>query len=124
MLTEAEVREIRPVRYARKVTDGRGLYLLVRPTGTRSWQFAYRIAGKYKTLSLGTYPEVTLDWARSRHEFARNLLAHGIDPSALKVALGNRRYGATMREWATEHGHTHAGTYLCSLCGVSRVQPG
>jgi hypothetical protein len=124
MLTEAEVRDIKPVRYARKVTDGRGLYLLVRPTGTRSWRFAYRFARKYKTLSLGTYPEVTLEWARSRHEFARNLLAHGIDPSALKAALGKRRFGLTMREWAAEQSHTHTGIYLCPLCNVSRSQLG
>jgi hypothetical protein len=37
----------------------------------------------------GTSPEITLEWARSRHEFARDLLAHGLDPSALKVALGS-----------------------------------
>jgi hypothetical protein len=108
MLTETEIRAIKPVRYARKVTDGRGLYLLVRPTGTRSWRFAYRFERKYKTLSLGTYPEVTLEWARSRHEFARNLLAHCVDPSALKVALGKHAFVVAMREWEIAQGRTYA----------------
>lgn len=99
MLTETEIRAIKPVRYARKVTDGRGLYLLLRPTGSRSRRFAYRFARKYKTLTLGTYPEITLAWARSRHEFARNLLAHGMDPAALKVALGRHAFIVAMREW-------------------------
>ena len=120
MLTEAEIREIKPLRYARKVTDGRGLHLLVGPTGTRSWKFAYRFARKYKTLSLGTYPEVTLEWARSCQEFARNLLAHGVDPSALKTALGKHRFRVTMREWAADQAHTHAGIYLCPVCSASR----
>lgn len=123
MPTEAEVRDIKPVRYVRKVTDGRGLHLLVRPTGTLSWRFAYRFAGKYKALGLGTYPEVSLEWARSRHEFARNLLAHGIDPSALVAALGKRRFGITMRDWEADQGRTHAGIFLCPLCGGSSAGP-
>jgi len=99
MLTETEVRAIKPLRYLRKVTDGGGLYLLVTPKGGRWWRYAYRFAQKHKALALGTYPEVPLERARSRHEFARNLLAHGLDPSALKAALGKDIFIVTMREW-------------------------
>jgi hypothetical protein len=104
MLTETEVEAIKPVRYARKVSDGGGLYLLVRPKGGRCWRLAYRFARKYKKLALGTYPEVTLERARSRHEFARSLLAHGLDPSALKAALGKHVFVVTMREWEMARG--------------------
>jgi Arm DNA-binding domain len=113
MLTETEVQAIKPLRYSRKFSDGRGLYLLVTPKGGRCWRFAYRFAQKYKTLALGVYPDVPLDWARSRHEFARNLLAHGLDPSALKAALGKHTFAATMREWEMARGHMSALT-LCS----------
>jgi hypothetical protein len=105
MLTESELRAIRPVRYLRKVTDGRGLYLLVTPRGGRWWRFAYRFAQKGKTLALGTYPDVPLERARSRHEFARDLLAHGIDPSALKRALGKYAFVTAMREWEVSQVH-------------------
>jgi hypothetical protein len=108
MLTETEVEAIKPVRYARKVSDGGGLYLLVTPKGGRCWRFAYRYAQKYKTLALGTYPVVTLEWARSSHKFARNLLAHGVDPSALKAALGKHIFGVAMREWEIAQGHMSA----------------
>jgi Arm DNA-binding domain len=120
MLTEAQIQAIKPVRSERRVTDGQGLYLLVTPKGALHWRFRYRFAGKCKTLALGTYPVVTLDWARSRHKSFRDLLAHGIDPSALKTALGEHRFGVTMREWEAEQGRMHAGIYLCPLCGVSR----
>ena len=40
MLTETEVEALRPVRYERKVWDGRGLYLLVTPKGGRCWRYA------------------------------------------------------------------------------------
>ena len=63
---------------------------------------------------------VTLEWARSRHKSFRDLLAHEINPSALKTALGENRFGITMREWEAERGRVHAGIFLCPLCGVSR----
>ena len=120
MLTEAQIQAIKPVRYDRKVTDGEGLYLLVTPKGALHWRFRHRFAGKRKTLALGSYPVVTLEWARLRHQSLHDLLAHGIDPSALKTALGKHRFGITMREWEAEQGRMHAGIYLCPLCGVSR----
>jgi hypothetical protein len=104
MLTDAEVEAIKPVRYARKVWDRPGLYVLVTPKGEHHWRFAYRFARKYKKLSLGSYPVVTLDWARSRHEFARNLLANGVDPAALKASLGKHTFAAKMREWEITRG--------------------
>jgi hypothetical protein len=106
MLTETEVDAIKPVRYARKIWDGRSLYLLVTPKGARCWRYAYRFAKKYKQLALGVYPEVSLDLARSRHEFAHNLLAHGLDPSALKAALGKQTFAAMMREWEIAEART------------------
>ena len=108
MLTETEVRAIKPVRYARKVSDGGGLYLLVTPKGGRCWRYAYRFAQKQKTLALGIYPDVSLERARSRHEFARNLLAHGLDPSTLKAALGKHTFAATIREWEKARGDMSA----------------
>jgi hypothetical protein len=119
MLTEALIRAIKPVRYERRVTDGHGLFLLVTPKGALHWRFRYRFAGKRKTVALGTYPMVTLDRARSRQQFFLNLLANGVDPSALKAALGKHRFGVTMREWEAEQGRTHVGIYICPLCSVS-----
>jgi transposase-like protein len=75
-------------RYARKIVDGRGLYLLVTPNGGRYWRYNYRFDGKHKTLALGVLPEISLEKARARHQVARSLLAEGIDPSAQKRTLG------------------------------------
>jgi hypothetical protein len=101
MLTESRARGIKPRRIARKGFDGAGLYLLVTPKGGRCWRYAYRFAGKEKTLSLGIYSDVPVDLARARHEFARNLLAHGIDPAGLKSGLGKHTFIAAMREWGS-----------------------
>ena len=107
-LTESRAGSIKPRRIARKVFDGAGLYLLVTSQGGRCWRYAYRFAGKHKTLSLGIFPDVPLDRARSRHEFARHLLARGIDPAGLKAALGKLTFLATMREWEKANGRVSA----------------
>jgi len=75
------------VRYPRKIFYGGGLYLLVRPQGGRYWHYQYRYGGRRKTLSLGTYPDVPVDRARSRHRAARQLLATGIDPGPRRREL-------------------------------------
>lgn len=125
MLIESDVRAIKRVRYSRKFSDGRGLYLLVTPTGGRYWRFAYRFARKGKTLALGTYPEVPLERARSRHEFARNLLAHELDPSALKSALGKYVFVVTMREWEMSEARRskHPTTHDLDLSTEDRDTP-
>jgi hypothetical protein len=108
MLTETAIKAIKPVRHARKVTDGRGLYLLVTPKGALCWRYAYRFARKYKKLCLGVYPDVSLELARSRHELARNLLARGVDPATLKASIGKQAFAAMMREWEIARGDLSA----------------
>jgi hypothetical protein len=80
------------VRYPRKISFGGSLYLLVRPEGGRYWHYHYRYGGKRKTLSLGTYPDVSTAQAQARHSAARRLLAAGVDPSLRRREL--RRFEA------------------------------
>jgi hypothetical protein len=77
MRTETEFCNFRPVRNARKFTDGGGLYLLMQPNGGRSWRYNYRFEGKQRTLALGIYPDVSLDTARARHKEAKRQLVDG-----------------------------------------------
>jgi hypothetical protein len=58
------------------------------------------MSGKQKTLALGTYPDVSLEKSRRRHEFARMLLENGIDPSKLKRVLCKQAFSINAREWA------------------------
>ena len=67
-----------------KMADGGGLYLLVKATGSKCWRLKYRIGGKEKLLSFGTYPDVSLSDARERRDQSRKLLANRVDPSAIK----------------------------------------
>jgi integrase len=101
-LTEMAIRQAKPAPRATKLFDGRGLFLLVQPTGSRYWRFKYRINGKEKLLALGVYPDVPLKLARERREEARRLMDSGIDPSAKRQAEKISRsdtFEAIAREW-------------------------
>lgn len=80
-LTDTAIRKAMPGPKARKLSDGKGLYLELSPAGGRWWRLKYRIAGVEKRISLGTYPETSLKVAREKTEEARALIAQGVDPS-------------------------------------------
>src|ERR1700683_2891624 len=84
VLTDTHIRNAKPRAKAYKLSDGGGMYLLVKPDGARYWRLDYRFAGKRRTLALGVYPTTTLSNARTRREEARALLAEDGDPSAAK----------------------------------------
>lgn len=83
-LNDLAIRSAKPGPKPVKLTDGKGLFLLVQPTGGKLWRLKYRVGGKEKKLSLGRYPDVGLKEARERCAEARKLIAAGIDPSAKK----------------------------------------
>lgn len=80
-LTDTAIRKARPADKPVMLSDGGGMYLELRPNGTRYWRLKYRIGGREKLLSLGVYPAVTLAEARKKREAARVLIALGDDPS-------------------------------------------
>jgi integrase len=79
-LTDAKVRAARPADRPVKITDGGGLFLLVKPNGARLWRYKYRINGREGLLALGAYPDLSLAAARDAHRAARALVAAGRDP--------------------------------------------
>jgi integrase len=85
-LSDVAIRTAKPGLKPIKLSDERGLFLLVQPSGGKLWRLKYRIARKEKKLSLGRYPDVTLKDARERASDARKLIASGIDPSEKKRA--------------------------------------
>ena len=59
-LSDVRIRNLKPKDKQYKVSDFEGLYVLVKPTGSRLWQMKYRHNGKERLLSLGAYPAITL----------------------------------------------------------------
>jgi len=80
-LTDTRIRQLKAKDKNYKVSDGEGLNLLIRTSGTKSWQLKYRFIGKEKTLTIGTYPTISLKEARRRKNEAQLKLNQNIDPS-------------------------------------------
>ena len=93
-LTDVIVRNAKSTGKTCKLSDERGLYLEVSPTGSKWWRLKYRFDGKEKRLALGVYPDVGLKDARERREAARKLLANDVEgfgsnrPTDNQVGIG------------------------------------
>ena len=101
MLTDTKIRQAKAPEKPAKLTDDRGLFLLLAPSGGRWWRFKYHFAGKEKLLSLGTYPDVSLAKAREARDDARRLLASGVDPSAARQQEKREKAEASANDFET-----------------------
>ncbi|WP_439243758.1 tyrosine-type recombinase/integrase [Lonepinella sp. BR2474] len=87
-LTNTEVINAKPKVKEYTLSDGKGLYLLIKPNGAKLWRFNY-----YKPLSkpkkrvllgVGKFPEVSLQQARKMRDEYLALLVEDVDPLAYR----------------------------------------
>jgi integrase len=139
-LTNTAIKAAKPREKPWKLFDGRGLYLDIRPNGGQWWRFKYRFGGKEKLLSLGTFPEVTLQQARSKREVMRSDVANGVDPGVKRQveksavadtfeAVGREWFQTFLPKWKDSHSDKilrRLEMYIFPLVGgrsISDVQP-
>lgn len=82
-LTAQTVDRLQPTDRRQEVPDAlcTGLYLVVQPTGKKSWQVRYRHGGTHRRMTLGAYPVLSLAEARARARDALAAADEGRDPS-------------------------------------------
>ena len=80
-LTDLQLKQAAPKEREWKLSDAGGLYILVRPNGSKLWRMKYRLHGREKKLSFGRYPEVSLREARLQRDEARVEIGRGGDPA-------------------------------------------
>ncbi len=120
MLTNAAVKAARPRAAAFKLSDERGLHLFVAPNGRKTFRWRFQWAGREQLLTIGAWPEISLDAARARAELARERRDRGEDPRIVgAAALQVHRFDDIGRRW---HEHmlprwtaVHAGDVIASL---------
>lgn len=79
-LTETQILGLAPRAKRYKIGDGRGLCLVIDPSGKKFWHMDYKRSGKETSLRLGTYPYLSLADARIKRDEANRLIAENIDP--------------------------------------------
>lgn len=107
-LSDSDVENATSTPRTYRLRDGQGLFMEVsegrRGQVRKWWRFRYWLHGKENLLSLGVYPDVSLQDARKARDDLRRLLAQGIDPSderkARKAGEGAERLARLARETA------------------------
>lgn len=105
-LTDVQIRQAKPGDKPRKLSDERGLFVEIRPTGAKFWRYRYKIDGKENVFAIGEYPEMGLAEARAERDKARALVKQGRHPSharrteRAKQAVENRSsFKVVALEW-------------------------
>ncbi len=78
-LSDTAIKNAKPKDKPFKLTDEKGMFLLVNPNSSKYFRLDYRFEGKRKTLALGVYPEISLKQAREKRDEAKQQIANGID---------------------------------------------
>lgn len=111
VLTQLAVEKLKPGPVRREVADAKidGLRLVIQPTGAKSWCVRYRYGGRSRKLTLGKFPAIGVEKARTRARAALEALADGTDPGAEKAArtapegLDRDAFGAVARAFIQRH---------------------
>ena len=105
-LTDVKIRQAKAVDKPLKLADSNGLYLEVKPNGSKLWRYRYKIAGKENLFAIGEYPTVGLSDARKARDDAREIVKEGQHPSHLRqterarTIVGNANtFKAITQEW-------------------------
>jgi integrase len=81
LLKDIAIRNAKAADKVYRLSDGEGLYILIKPNGAKWWRFDYTYSSIRNTLSLGVYPSASLSDARREAEKARSCISNGINPS-------------------------------------------
>lgn len=136
MLSDTKIRNEKPAEKPVKLTDGKGLYIEIRPNGSKLWRYRYRIDGKENTFAMGEYCQpqpgeneeqgkarrdgrgFTLSEARSERERCRRLVKQGIHPAHQQRTDALRRtaesastFQSIAETWIAENESHWSGNY-------------
>ena len=97
-----------PGRYA----DGGGLYLVIGPSGAKSWALMVMRNGKRRELGLGSLLAVSLEAARAKAAAIRADIARGLDPTTARDQQQREAMpGITFQQVAEQYLAAHSGKW-------------
>ena len=98
-LTIISVEKASPSGRRVEIPDGglQGLYLVIQPSGAKSWAYRYRLNGKTRKYTIGAFPKVDLVNARKLARDAVTAIGEGRDPASKDSDPPRLGYGADDR---------------------------
>lgn len=105
-LSDTECRKAKPQNRDYKLYDEGNLRLVVRKSGSKVWQYPYKLHGKENIYTIGQYPVIGLSDARKIRDEIRATVAQGLSPNREKAAQKaqiaantENSFEAIAREW-------------------------
>ena len=86
-----------------KIFDGKGLFVLIHPNGSKYFRWEYKFEGKRKTYAIGVYPETTLKQARDERLEAQKLVNEGFDPVNVRKKIKSEQKLVLKAEQGLDH---------------------
>jgi hypothetical protein len=121
-LTDIKIRQAKSSDKPVKLADTAGLYLEVKPSGSKLWRYRYRIAGRENLFAIGEYPLVSLADARKARDDARELIRQGRHPAHARQTERTRQinanaltFKAIAEEWIEKKRSRWAPYYLMQV---------
>jgi integrase len=105
-LTDAAAAKRKPSDKRVEVHDGNGLYLVIQPSGAKSWAYRYRVEGKSRKLTLGSLPALGIAEARQKAAEAAVKVQRGDDPIVEKKrseARATNTINAMLNAFVADH---------------------
>lgn len=111
MLTDTRLRSLKVQDASYRVADGNGLCIEIRPTGAKVWRYRYRFDNKPSMVTIGEYPAVSLQQARTERDRLRALVKGGANPAnaqraakAANVVRNANTFGVIGLEYLAKRG--------------------
>jgi len=117
-LTDTRIKNKKPGKNPIKMADGGGLYIEIKPTGSKLWRYRYRIDGKENIYAMNPYPGLSLQDARREHQQLKDLVKQGIHPGHHRKANKIRKsleskntFKIIALEWIEQNKPNWSGAY-------------
>ncbi|WP_296405938.1 integrase arm-type DNA-binding domain-containing protein [Psychrobacter sp.] len=116
-LTDTQIKRLKPTDSCTpskpdKYSDGNNLRLWVRHTGTKTWVSDYKFNNKRQSLTIGTYPNITLAEARQRNLEIKEMLEQGIDPRTKKKEKEAQQDGSLLFDTIAQRWHAERKPHI------------
>lgn len=107
--TDITIRNLKPKEQKYYKRENNGFAICVYPTGVKSWFFIFTFEGKRYSMSLGSYPDVSLSAAKLKYNEAWKSFSAGKNPATLeREAQDERRRMPTVSDLAKEYIEKHS----------------
>ena len=109
LLDDKKISNAKPAEKQYTLRDGKGLFVLIHPNGSKYFQFRSTVAGKPKLIQLGVYGVMSLSQAREKAREKKSQISDGKDPvvekkiaKANSILAANATFSAVYTAWLAE----------------------